>query len=74
MVVFFDMLLLDDVVCLRAPHRQRRLLLQELVQKIPGRADIAEQEILDFGRVDSQYRLEASFAKAIAKRWEGYVD
>ncbi|KAJ5381950.1 uncharacterized protein N7496_004378 [Penicillium cataractarum] len=73
MVVFFDILLLDDDVCLRAPHRQRRLLLQEVVRKISGCADIAEQEILDFDRAESQYRLEASFAKAIAHRWEGYV-
>jgi DNA ligase-4 len=73
MLVFYDILLLDDDVCLRSPHRQRRLLLQEVVQKSPGCADIAEQEILDFDRPDSQYRLEASFAKAIAKRWEGYV-
>lgn len=73
MVAFFDILLLDDDVCLRAPHRQRRLLLQKVVQKISGRADIAEQEILDFDRADSQHRLEASFAKAIAQRWEGYV-
>lgn len=73
MLVFFDILLLDDDVCLRSTHRQRRLLLQEVVQKAPGHADIAEQEILDFDRVDGQYRLGASFAKAIAQRWEGYV-
>lgn len=73
MIMCFDILLLDDNVCLRAPHRQRRLLLQEVVQKIPGRSDIAEQELLDFDRADSQERLEASFAKAIVQRWEGYV-
>lgn len=73
MIMCFDILLLDDNVCLRAPHRQRRLLLQEVVQKIPGRSDIAEQEILDFGQPDSHDRLETIFAKAIAQRWEGYV-
>lgn len=73
MIMCFDILLLDDNVCLRAPHRQRRLLLQEVVQKIPGRSDIAEQELLDFDHADSQDRLEAGFAKAIAQRWEGYV-
>lgn len=73
MLVFFDILLLDDDVCLRSPHRQRRSLLQEVVQKALGRADVAEQEIFDFDRADSQHRLEASFAKAIAQRWEGYV-
>ncbi|KAJ5177234.1 uncharacterized protein N7482_003111 [Penicillium canariense] len=73
MIVFFDILLLDDDVCLQSPHRQRRLLLQSVVETIPGRAAISEQEILDFGRSDSQDRLEASFANAIAQRWEGLV-
>ncbi|KAJ5908642.1 hypothetical protein N7495_001324 [Penicillium taxi] len=73
MIVFFDILLLDDDVCLRKPHRQRRLLLQDVVQTMHGWADIAEQEILDFSRPDGQSRLEASFAKAIAQRWEGYL-
>ncbi|KAJ5669866.1 hypothetical protein N7462_010936 [Penicillium macrosclerotiorum] len=73
MIVFFDILLLDDDVCLRAPHRKRRLLLQKVVQSIPGHAAVAEQDILDFSRIDSKSRLEASFAKAITQRWEGYV-
>lgn len=73
MVVFFDILLLDDDACLKLPHRQRRLLLQNVVKKIPGRAALAEQEVLDFGRPDSQHRLAITFSNAIAQRWEGYV-
>lgn len=73
MIVFFDVLLIDDNVCLRKPHRERRLLLKDTVRVIRGRADIAEQEIFDFARSDSQYRLERLFSKRIAERWEGYV-
>lgn len=73
MVVFFDILLLDDDACLRLPHRQRRLLLQDVVKTLPGQAALAEQEVLDFGRPDSQHRLAISFSNAIAQRWEGYV-
>lgn len=73
MIVFFDILILDDDICLRKPHRRRRLLLKDVVKKIHGRADLAEQEILDFGHLDSRNRLEVSFARAIAQRWEGYV-
>ncbi|KAJ5104378.1 hypothetical protein NUU61_001725 [Penicillium alfredii] len=73
MIVLFDILLLDDDVCLKKPHRQRRLLLQDTVHPIPGQAAIAEQEILDFTLPNSQHRLEVSFARAIAQRWEGYV-
>lgn len=73
MVVFFDVLVLDDDVCLKKPHRERRLLLKDVIQTIDGRADIAEQQILDFSRPESQHRLEMLFSKAIAQRWEGCV-
>lgn len=73
MVVFFDVLVLDDDVCLKKPHRERRLLLKEVIQTIDGRADVAEQQILDFSRPNSQHRLEMLFSKAIAQRWEGCV-
>lgn len=73
MVVFFDILALDDEVCLKKAHQQRRLLLKDVVQPIHGRADISEHQILDFSRPDSPYRLERIFAKVIAQRWEGFV-
>jgi DNA ligase-4 len=73
MIMFFDILLLDNDVCLAKPHRERRLLLQSVVQPIPGRADLVYQEVLDFSRADSYQRLERSFEKAITRRWEGYV-
>lgn len=73
MIMFFDILVLDDDVCLKKAHWQRRLLLKDVVQTIEGRADIAEQHVLDFSRIDSQYILERLFAKAISNRWEGCV-
>ncbi|KAL2000795.1 hypothetical protein VTN02DRAFT_2599 [Thermoascus thermophilus] len=73
MIMFFDILLLDDDICLRKPHRERRMILKNTVKPIPGRAGIAEQEIIDFSRQDSQDRLESAFSKSIAERWEGYV-
>lgn len=73
MVIFFDILVLDDDVCLKKAHRQRRLLLKDVVQPVHGRADISEQQILDFSRPDSPSRLERIFAKGIAQRWEGFV-
>ncbi|CAG8900458.1 unnamed protein product [Penicillium egyptiacum] len=73
MIMFFDILLLDNDVCLAKPHRERRLLLQQVVKTVPGRADLAYQEVLDFNRVDSYHRLERTFEKAITKRWEGFV-
>ncbi|KAJ5349428.1 hypothetical protein N7541_007155 [Penicillium brevicompactum] len=73
MIMFFDILMLDDDICLAKPQRERRLLLQKVVKRISGRSDLAHQEVLDFGREDSYHRLERSFEKAITQRWEGYV-
>ncbi|OQE35532.1 hypothetical protein PENCOP_c013G06654 [Penicillium coprophilum] len=73
MIMFFDILLIDNDICLAKPHRERRLLLQKVAKSIPGRAELARQEVLDFSRIDSYHRLERSFEKAITERWEGCV-
>ncbi|KAL4867095.1 hypothetical protein BDV12DRAFT_186963 [Aspergillus spectabilis] len=73
MMVFFDILLLDDDICLRKPHRERRLLLKDAVHVIPGLADIAEQRVIDFSRSDGRSKLEALFSVGIAERWEGLI-
>ncbi|KAE8553380.1 hypothetical protein EYB25_004762 [Talaromyces marneffei] len=73
MIVFFDILLLDDDICISKPHRLRRLLLKETVKITPGRAEISEQEIIDFSRLDAIRRLQQALARSIAERWEGYV-
>ncbi|KAJ5626593.1 hypothetical protein N7528_004020 [Penicillium herquei] len=73
MIVFFDILLLDDDNCLRKAHRERRLMLKDVVRPITGRAAIAEQQVMRFDGPDSYKRLEVAFSEAIARRWEGLV-
>ncbi|GLA78365.1 hypothetical protein AtubIFM55763_011095 [Aspergillus tubingensis] len=73
MIVFFDILLIDENVCLRLPHRERRLLLKDTMEPIPGRADISEQWVVDFSHHGGQSRLESIFYKGITERWEGFV-
>lgn len=73
MIIFFDVLLLDDDACLRKPHRERRMLLKNIVQTILGRAAISEQEVMRFDQPDSFRRLEVTFSNAIAQRWEGLI-
>ncbi|KAL6235535.1 hypothetical protein BDW75DRAFT_209308 [Aspergillus navahoensis] len=73
MMVFFDILVLDDNILLQKPHRERRLLLKNTVQIISGIADIADQRIIDFSRSDGQFKLETLFSKGIAERWEGFI-
>ncbi|KAL5355649.1 hypothetical protein BJX96DRAFT_170872 [Aspergillus floccosus] len=73
MIVFFDIMLLDDDICLKKPHRLRRLLLKDIMTVMPSQADIAEQWVLDFSRPDAWIRLESIFARGVAERWEGFV-
>jgi hypothetical protein len=73
MIIFYDILLLDDTVCIREPHDRRRRLLESLIHCISGRADIGSREIIDFSSFDAPELLSEAFARAIARRWEGFV-
>jgi DNA ligase 4 len=73
MIMFYDILLSDDTVCIGEPDHRRRRLLESLVRRIPGRADIASHQIIDFSSPDAPQLLSEAFARAITRRWEGFV-
>ncbi|KFA48997.1 hypothetical protein S40293_09786 [Stachybotrys chartarum IBT 40293] len=73
MIVFYDILVLDDIVYGLAIHDERRKMLESLVRRIPGRSDIASREIIDFSSFDAAEQLNETFARAITQRWEGLV-
>ncbi|KFA77702.1 hypothetical protein S40288_10262 [Stachybotrys chartarum IBT 40288] len=73
MIVFYDILVLDDIVYGLAIHDERRKMLESLVRRIPGRSDIASREIIDFSSFDATEQLNETFARAITQRWEGLV-
>lgn len=73
MVVFFDILLLDDIACLNKPHRIRRLMLKDTIKCTPGRIEISEQQIIDFSRPDAVRQFQLALSRSIAERWEGFV-
>jgi len=73
MIIFYDILLLDEVICIRDSHDARRQLLQSLVHCIPGRADVASNKVLAFSSFDAAEWLTEAFAQAIAQRWEGFI-
>ncbi|KLJ11095.1 DNA ligase (ATP) [Blastomyces silverae] len=72
-IMLFDVLLIDDQVCLPKSYRERRALLRKISHPIDGRAGIAEQEYINFSLSNSQETLKNSFATAISQRWEGLV-
>ncbi|KAH7124509.1 hypothetical protein EDB81DRAFT_911299 [Dactylonectria macrodidyma] len=73
MIMFYDILLLDDIVCGLETHDERRRRLQSLVRRIPGRADIGSREVIEFSSFNAAERLSETFARAITQRWEGFV-
>lgn len=73
MIVFYDVLLLDEHLLLPLPHSERRKLLEQLVLPIRGRADLVMQRELDFSHPGAPRALQEHFAHAIANRWEGLV-
>ncbi|KAK7398585.1 hypothetical protein QQX98_012041 [Neonectria punicea] len=73
MIMFYDILLLDNIVCGVETHDERRRLLQSLVRRIPGRTDIGSREVIEFSSFDAAERLSETFARAITQPWEGHV-
>ncbi|KAH6871139.1 hypothetical protein B0T10DRAFT_533639 [Thelonectria olida] len=57
MIMFYDILLLDDIVCGLETRDERRRLLQSLVRRIPGRTDIGSREVIEFSSFDAAERL-----------------
>jgi DNA ligase-4 len=75
MVVFFDVLLIDDDVIMRKPHAERRNILStNLIRKIKGYGVTAEWKIIDFSCPEEAPNLLCrEFAAALSYRVEGLV-
>ena len=73
MIVFFDVLLLDDEPVMRRGLQDRRSILRDLVQVIPGRAIRSEWTLVDFKSEHGITDLKQAFARSLAHRQEGLV-
>lgn len=73
MIMFFDVLLLDDKVLANKEHDIRRQHLKGLVRKIAGLAEICEQDLINFGSRRAPEQLREAFARSITLGWEGFV-
>lgn len=72
-LAFFDVLLVDENICLSMPYRERRQLLQKIVHPIEGYSELARQQTINFSLSDSYDHLKEAVALAAAQRWEGLV-
>ena len=73
MIVFYDVMLVDDDPVLHRTHRERRRLLERLVKPIEGRVGLLWQKHVSFSTPDGARRLKQALAHAFVKRWEGLV-
>ena len=73
MIMYYDVMLVDDDPVVHRPHRKRRELLESLVSPVEGRADIVWQKHIRFDRPTGPEKLKKALALAFVLRWEGLV-
>ena len=73
MIMYYDVMLIDDDPVIHRPHKRRRQLLERLVKPINGRADIVWQKHVRFDRPTGPEELKKALAMAFVLRWEGLV-
>jgi DNA ligase-4 len=73
MIVFFDVLVVDNQPILRHCLQDRRKVLRDLVNVTPGRSMRSEWTLLDFKTGDGIMDLKQAFARNLANRQEGLV-
>lgn len=73
MIVYYDVLMIDDESLLFVNHSKRFQRLQNLITPIPGRSALVKREIIDCNRRSAASDLRRVFAKCITARGEGLV-
>lgn len=73
MIMFFDVLLIDDEVLIGKGYTERRDALSKLIRKRPGYAITSERKIVDFARQGAMEVIRYEFAASLAYRTEGLV-
>ncbi|KAK5188486.1 hypothetical protein LTR92_011470 [Exophiala xenobiotica] len=73
MIMFYDVLLLDNILCLHEPLHLRRRRLETLISRKPGQAEVGIGIQIDLRHSSSISRLHDEMTSAIAKGWEGLV-
>lgn len=73
MLMFFDILALDEHQVLGIKQHERRRLLERVIRRIPGRADLAEFQTIRFSSPGAATEIRTALAKCITARGEGLV-
>jgi DNA ligase-4 len=73
MLVYYDVLLLDEQSLLDVRHSERFKILTSLVERRKGWAELVPREIIDFGHSLAASNLRKVFARTIVNKQEGLV-
>lgn len=73
MMIYYDVLLIDDDPTLQKPYYVRRKALERLVKRIKGRARLTTQKEIRFASHEGPTQLQHTLALAFARQWEGIV-
>ncbi|KAH6655122.1 hypothetical protein BKA67DRAFT_226795 [Truncatella angustata] len=73
MIIYYDVLMIDDVSLLGMIHSERIKRLSGLVTTRKGHAELVQRQTIDFHKRDACKRLREAFAKCVIARGEGLV-
>ncbi|CAH0059051.1 unnamed protein product [Clonostachys solani] len=73
MILYYDVLLIDDRPLLHVRHSERFQLLSSIVECQQGYAELVSRELVDFDRPLAASNLRNIFAKTISRKEEGLV-
>lgn len=73
MIVYYDVLLIDDQSLLGVRNSERFERLKRLIVTRPGHAELVDRHIIDIGKPQAASDLRNMFAKTILAREEGLV-
>lgn len=73
MIYYFDLLLKDDDPVINQTHSTRRVLLEQVVKKTTGRAELVDRKTIRFDSSDGPKQLQEYLTRAFVKRWEGLI-
>jgi DNA ligase-4 len=73
MIVYYDLLMIDDESLLFVKHSERFQRLKDLIAVVPGRSALVKRVIIDCDRPSATSDLRRAFAKCITARGEGLV-
>ncbi|KAL2157585.1 hypothetical protein VTH06DRAFT_5963 [Thermothelomyces fergusii] len=73
MIVYYDVLMVDNESLLAVKHSERFKRLESLILPVPGRSSLVKRELIDCDKPSAASDLRRAFAKCITARREGLV-